>query len=152
MNRFGLFCHQAENFAIPLVRLRKILQGKRVYLLPQLPVAVPGVLVDADQIIPVFDLHRLVDGGAGTTQTEFLVLVESEFGVLAIPADVTCGIVAEQKGSTARAVENSAVWVTGQFHFQDKVFQILDIDFLAKVLVQSCRQLKSDTAGVRRHQ
>jgi len=134
MNRFGLFRCRGTDFAIPLFRLRKILHEQQVFPLPRLPEPVSGVLVDEDRIIPVLDLPVIVVGEKGTAPTEYMVLTESEYGILAIPADITCGIVTDQKGAISPAAEGDASWLTGQFHFQDKNFQILNIDFLAKML------------------
>ena len=133
MNRFGLFRSQQTYFAIPLARLRKILQGQKVFWLPRLPDAVSGVLVDAGEIIPVVDLVKVISDTASAAP-QFLVLVEAECGCLAIPVDVNCGIVAEYKGSVVAPAEDSTNWLTGQFLFQDNNYQIIDIDFLTSVL------------------
>jgi len=136
MKRFGLFRCAAIDFAVPLFRLRKILHVQQVFELPRLPGNVSGVLVTEGRIVPVLDLPQVVAGSSGAAGAEYLVLVESEYGILSFPADTSSGIIAEQKGAVVPTAEEDASWSTGQFLFQDRAFQILDIDFLAIGLTQ----------------
>jgi len=152
MSRFGLFHYRGIDFAIPLEKLRRILHDQRVFLLPRLPEAVFGVLVDNGRLFPVLDLFLVTAGERGTTRSEYMVLLESEYGVLAIPADQTCGVVSEPKGTAVPADEGAASWLIGHFLLLDKRFQILDIDILASLLARDSSLLKSDTGGARRHQ
>jgi len=139
MNRLALFHFRSIEFAIPLIRLRKILHDQQIFLLPRLPEAVSGVLVNEGRLFPVLDLSLVLAGDRRTNRSEYMVLAESEYGSLAIPADLNSGIVSESKGKTGPADEGAGSWVIEQFFYQDKRFQILDIDFLASVLIQgSC--------------
>ena len=152
MTRFGLFSLGQTRFAIDLFRLRKILREQRIFRLPRLPRWVSGLLVVDSQIVPVVNPARVGSGSSVVASAEFLVLFDSEFGPLAVPADMTCGIVAEQKGTTTQIDPVAESWVTGHFLYQDKLFQILDIDFLARVLNQDDSSSAENTDGARRHQ
>jgi len=132
MSRFGLFRDSGVAYAIPLQRLFKVLSGECCYLLPKLPPTVAGVVVWEEQLIPQLDLARLLGGSPEVIkQADYLVLVASECGILALPANKTCGIVAEQAGELVLATDKKASGVDGEFHFQGTVFKILDIDSLA---------------------
>ncbi len=138
MRRFGLFRGGGIDYAVPLQRLVRILPGERCYLLPQLPQAVAGVIVADGQLIPQLDLAKILPCSEyQNEQTAYQVLVESECGTLALPADQTCGIIAGENGAVTALAEGSAVHgVSGEFHFQERIFKILDIDCLAIGLIQ----------------
>ncbi len=99
MNRYGLFQSGGLNYAIPLLQIRKIVQGGTTYSLPRLPQSVPAVLVDAGELIPLLSLNLLreADGKLEHVQSGYLVLVESEYGAVALPAELNGKIVAEKK-------------------------------------------------------
>ena len=136
MSRFGLFSCGGFDYAIPLARLLCVHQGACSYLLPKLPVAVTGVLVEKGELVPVLSLAELLQLNQSVEEeAEYQVLVETEAGTIALCAEQSCGIVAEPKGRQA-AVEAQTPGLTGEFHFQDRIFQILDIDYLALGLTQ----------------
>jgi len=137
---------------VPLFQLRKVLRDQRIFSLPKLPDGVIGVLVTESLLVPVIDPQKVVAGASALEPADYLVLLESEYGTLAVPAGLTCGVVSEQKGTITPGDETANSWVTGQFHYQDSVFQILDIDFLASVLAQSGFKPEADADGARRHQ
>jgi len=136
MNRFGLFCSSGIDFAVPLASLVKILPGEHCYRLPKLPRSIVGVVVENGQLIPQLDLSQLLPciGDKGDV-AEYQVFVDSECGTLALEATRSCGIVAEQKGRVV--VQGPPVHgIAGEFHFHERIFQILDIDCLAIGLIQ----------------
>lgn len=155
MKRFGLFRVGELGFAIPLSQIQKILQGSKGYRLPRLPGAVSAVLVDDGQLIPLFDLGQRLGDGTPLEQSMqgYQVLVESEYGTVALPADLTGRIVTEQKGQlVAVAAEEKDYGTVGQFVYQDEEYIILDIDFLAIEMTQGGWHNQPDTGGARRHQ
>jgi chemotaxis signal transduction protein len=132
MSRYGLFCSAEIAYAIPLGRLQRVLSGQHCYLLPKLPRAVAGVFIWDGLIIPLLALAQLFhDSPQIVTQGAYQVLIASEYGILALPAEQTCGIVAEQQGVLVAATEKTTPGIAGEFQFQGRVFQILDIDSLA---------------------
>ncbi|MCD6582356.1 MAG: chemotaxis protein CheW [Desulfuromusa sp.] len=155
MKRFGLFRVGELGFAIPLAQIQKILQDSRGYRLPRLPGAVSAVLVDDGQLIPWFDLEQMLGEGTPLEQPMqgYQVLVESEYGTVALPADLTGRIVTEQKGQlVSMAVEEKDFGAIGKFIYQSEEYIILDINFLAIVMTQGGWQNQPDTGGARRHQ
>ena len=136
MARFGLFRFAAAAYALPLLQLRKIVHQWPGYRLPLLPATVSEVLVEGDRLIPLVNLPCVSGVDLPVIRNaEYKVLAESEAGVVAFPADVTCGIVAEQKGELS-AVVNGAAGTNGIFKYQGQEYHILDIDFLALRVVQ----------------
>ena len=137
MTRYGLFGLGLEGYAVPLLQLRKIVYQVTGYLLPRLPAAVSEVLVDEGRLVPLLSLPFLTpDGGSASRTAQYKVFVESEAGVVAFPADMTCGIVAENKGVLLFPVEERVPGIVGTFKAQGKEFKILDIDFLAIEMTQ----------------
>ncbi len=155
MSRFGLFWIEGFGFAIALEQIKKILQNSKVYKLPHLPGTVSAVLVDAGQLIPLLDLSQLVGAGPqlGQVTQGYQVLVESEYGTVALPADLTGKIVAQQKGELSAFVEQGANFgAVGKFIYQSEEYNILDINILAIEMTQGFWQKQPDTGGARRHQ
>ncbi|MEA3361823.1 MAG: chemotaxis protein CheW [Thermodesulfobacteriota bacterium] len=139
MNRFGLFQIGALGFAVSLQQIQKILQNSKSYTLPRLPGGVSAVLVDAGQLIPLLDLSQVVGGGTQSEQTtqSYQVLVESEYGTVALPADMTGRIVDEKKGELSTiATQEIDMGSVGKFIYKNKEYTVLDINFLAIEMTQ----------------
>ncbi|MCF6265502.1 MAG: chemotaxis protein CheW [Desulfuromusa sp.] len=155
MSRFGLFQIDQFKFAVSLRLIKKILQNSKSYDLPRLPRTISAVLVDAGQLIPLLNLRQMI---GRETQQEHLtqsyqVLVESEYGTVALPADLTGRIVDEQKGERSTIVEQEVdLGGVGSFIYQNEDYSILDINFLAIEMTQVFWQNQPDTGGARRHQ
>ncbi len=153
MSRFGLFSAGALSFAIPLLQIKKILQDSRPFALPCLPATVTGVLVDEDRLVPVLDVGLLHDNGTCSEKSYlYHVLVESEYGTLALPADLSVRIVSEQKGTITTALKEYPPWVVGIFYCQEMKHFILNIDFLAIEMTQGFWRSTSEADAARRHQ
>lgn len=155
MRRLGLFRLGELNFAISLLQIQKILQNSKSYTLPRLPEAVSSVLVDDGELVPVLDLEQILGEGEQLELTDqgYQVLVESEYGTVAFPADLTGRIVTEQKGTLSSTTEKEKCFgIVGTFVYQGEEYNILDIDFLAIEMTQGFWQNQPDTGGARRHQ
>ena len=155
MKRFGLFRLGELGFAISLLLIQKILQGSKSYMLPRLPGAVSAVLVDAGQLVPLLDLEKILGEGAQREQSMqgYQVLVESEYGTIALPADLTGRIVTEQKGQLLTlAAKEKNVGTVGKFIYKSEEYNVLDINFLAIEMTQGFWRNQPDTGGARRHQ
>lgn len=140
MNRFGLFAYSECAYAIPLERLERVLTGQRCYPLPVLPKAVRGAVVWDGQLIPLLDIARMwFDPAVNSGTAAYQVLINSVYGILALPAECNFGIVAMPEGGLVAAVETLPAGLCGKFFFQDRMFQILDIDYLANDLLQKSR-------------
>lgn len=154
MSRFGLFRIGEFRFAVALEKIKKILENSKTYKLPHLPGAVAAVLVDAGQLVPLLDLSQMVGAESqlkhGTLG--YQVLVESEYGLVALSADLTGQIVIEQKGELSVTVEQGNDFgVIGKFIYQCDEYNLLDVNFLAIEMTQGIWQNQLDTGGARRH-
>ncbi|WP_321372281.1 chemotaxis protein CheW [uncultured Desulfuromusa sp.] len=156
MKRFGLFQLGTLNYALSLLQIQKILQGSESYKLPRLPGAVSAVLVDDNRLIPLLDLGWILKESfqQEVAQQGYQVLVDSEYGTIALPADMTGRIVAEQKGilSDGTMTKEKEFGAVGKFVYQNVEYNVLDINFLAIEMTQGFWQSRSDTGGARRHQ
>ena len=155
MIRFGLFRIGGFGFAVALEQIEKILQNPKSYRLPHLPKGVAAVLVDSEQLVPLLDLSqlfgtedRLVNGTQG-----YQILIESEYGTIALPADLTGKIVTEDKGELSATDEQKKnLGIVGTFIYQNEEYNLLDINFLAIEMTQDFWQNQLTTGGARRHQ
>lgn len=138
MIRYGLFQFGSFEYAVPLLRMCKILHQCSGWRLPRLPAAVAEILVEGGRLVPLLKLPDLnVTEGLSTRTVEYKVLAESEAGTVAFPAEQTCGIVAEQKGILLDPDGEQISGVAGIFKYQGKEFKILDIDLLAIGMTQA---------------
>ena len=155
MKRLGLFQSRSLNFAIPLLQIQKIVQGLKGFLLPRLPEAVFAVIVDDKHLVPVLDLGQVMGTGgcADLTDQAYQVFIETDYGPVVLPADLTGQIVAEKKGHvTVVTVKDKCPGVVGKFIYQSEEYNILDIDYLAIEMTQGFWQSQPDTGGAGRHQ
>jgi chemotaxis signal transduction protein len=138
MNRFGLFQLGSVNYAIPLLQIRKILQNVPTYPLPCLPQAVSAVLVDADRLVPVVRLDRFFAeaGPDEIAASTHRVVVESNRGCLALPAQVNGRIVPAHKGTVVAKKDEERALVAGGFRFREILYHRLDINVLAETMMQ----------------
>lgn len=156
MKRLGLFQIGEIRFAVLLSQILKILQDTTGYWLPHLPRAVSAVLVDNDQLVPVLNLEQLLLGKgdqSGSPISGYQVLVGTELGTVALPADFVGQIVSEQKGQKLPiAAQEEAVGTVAKFIYQDEEYRILEINLLALEVNRGFWQNQPGTAGARRHQ
>jgi chemotaxis signal transduction protein len=153
--RYVIFQGGSLNYAISLQQIQKILQGSLGYILPRLPGAVSAVIVDDGKLIPLLDLGRMF----GEKHQEVLasqnyqVLVNSEYGTVALSADSTPRIISEQKGTLSKGNANERIWGTvAKFVYLSEEYNVLDINFLAIEMTQGFWQSHSDSGGAGRHQ
>jgi len=153
--RYGLFKIGPLNYAISLLQIQKILQGSKGYILPRLPRAVSAVISVGGELIPLLDLGRMLGGShqEEVTAQNYQVLVDSEYGAVALPADSTARIVSEQKGTLLTdTVKEKVLGTVGKFVYRSYEYNVLDINFLAIEMTQGFWQSHSDSGGAGRHQ
>lgn len=138
MSRFGLFRTGQLDYAISLLQIQKINQDSKAYILPCLPRAVAAVLVDNDQLIPLLNLGCLFGGVEHSTKQSsgYQILVESEYGVVAIPAELSGKIVTDKQAILSTETGSKEAWIIGELSYQNKKYKILDINFLAIEMTQ----------------
>ena len=155
MKRLGLFQTGNFGYAISLSQILKILQSSKGYQLPRLPATVSAVLVDDGQLVPLLDLEQMLGEGTQAEQLVkgYQVLVESDYGTVALPADLTGRIITTQKGEQLPLAEKKKDFgIVSKFIYQNEEYHILDINFLAIEMTQFFWQRQPDTGGARRHQ
>jgi len=150
MNAFGLFQAGELDYAVPLVQIRKIIQGSAIYSLPLLPAGVDHVLVHESTLIPIV-LPGQQDGGCvPSREAEYYLLVDSEYGSLAFATQANSRIIAVHKGTLSVPREREVSWQIGTFYYQERAFKILDIDVLAMEITQGNGLICLTLSGARR--
>ena len=154
MKKIGLFRIGEFAFAVPLEQILKILQDATQYTFPCLPSVISGVIVNDDSLVPLFDSVKVYGGsapqggGAG-----YQVLVSTEYGVVALPANLSGKIVATTKGEVVEfTTDPDVVGAVGKFLYASDEYYILDVNYLAIEMTQGIWQSQPDTDGARRHQ
>lgn len=153
MTRFGLFQCGSLHYAISLLQLQKIVQDSATYLLPGLPLAIAAVLVDEGQIVPLLNFELFFGCGVQPDEItpKYQILVDSEYGKVALPGNANGRIVARKRGILSAASGSDEVWIIGTFNYQNIDYNILDINFLALEMTQNFWLNQTDSRGVRRH-
>ncbi len=155
MKKVGLFHIGEFAFALSLECIVKIVQSAKLYKFPSLPMLVSGVLVNDNSLVPLIDSVCVY--GAKVTQSElassYQVLVSTEYGVVALPANLSGKIVATTKGEFLELTDDvDIIGAVGKFLFASDEYYILDVNSLAKEMTQGIWQSQPDTGGARRHQ
>jgi len=134
--RLGLFSFMGAGYALPLARLLRVVEASCVYPLPFVPLGVEGMLIQGAELMPLL-------GGAWLTRAKgaavarFQVVVASEYGVMALPADKTQGIVAESRGNWQPETESRVGFLMNSFCYQEVSYRMVNIDALAVSLIRS---------------
>lgn len=155
MNKVGIFHFCDFAFAVPLEQIKKILQNAKQYNLPCLPSVASCVLVDDNSLVPLFDSVNVY--GVNSSQFEvdsgYQVLVSTEYGVVALPANLAGKIVATSKGEILELTADTDVFgAVGKFLYDNDEYNILDINYLAIEMTHGIWHNQPDTGGARRHQ
>ncbi len=138
IGRLGLFKISGQGYAVPLNRLLRVIEGGCAGVLPLIPDGMAGMLVVDKEVIPLLDSNWLpgVSSGRGLS-AEFKVLVATEYGSVALPADATVGIVAESRGKLDELEQNIVEYVSQSFNYRENSYQILNVDAFIMSLIRS---------------
>lgn len=141
MRRYGLFQSGSFAYAIDLEQIEKILQSVVFFDLPRLPGGVIDVLVDVGRLVPLFDFVKMFGASALQKQNYpiYQVFVSTEYGTVALPANMSGRIVATSKGKEIQGADN-VVGGVGKFIYQNEEYNILDINYLALEMTQGLWQ------------
>lgn len=81
MHQYLTFFVHAEEYAIPILRIREILQFSGATRVPGMPPAVLGVINLRGRVVPVIDLScKFAAGSSPITPRSCVVIVEAELG------------------------------------------------------------------------
>jgi len=150
MSAFGLFQTDQLDYAVPLVQIRRIIQGSTIYSLPLLPAGVDYVLVHESTLVPIVFPGQPGDRLVGSPETECFVLVDSEYGSLAFATQPNSRIIADHKGTLSVPRQREAPWQVGTFYYQERTFKILDVDVLAMEITRGNVPICLTLSGARR--
>ncbi len=138
MNRkFGLFRLASCGYAVPLDRLLRVADCGFCATLPLIPDGMAGMLVLDGEIIPLLDSNWLpgVEVGQGLS-SGFKVLVMTEYGPLALPADLTVGIVAENRCERVSSAQEKPTFFSDSISYRDNCYQVLNADLFIMSLIR----------------
>ncbi len=154
MKRFVLFSLGNKEFALPLERMVRIFQKPVWYRLPKMPLAVSGVTVVSDELVPVLRADFAVghDVPGNTGESPYCLIVNSECGSVALPVDQVKQIVALDKGVLEDIGAPLNRSQTQVFLYEDSSYIVLDIDYLVLDMLQSSGSQGSRADAARRHQ
>jgi chemotaxis signal transduction protein len=135
IRKVGLFRIGNSGFAVPLERLLRIVSDGFSSALPLIPEGMAGILVLDNEIIPVCDSNRLSAVASGNgLNAAYKILIVTEYGTVALPADMTVGIVAENRCERVASSQEDGV-SPGSIRFRDNLYQVLHIDtFMMKLI------------------
>lgn len=138
VGRMGLFKIAGQGYAVPLNRLLRVIEGGQVETLPLIPQTMSGILVLDTEIIPVLDSGWLpnVESGLGL-KAKFKVLIATEYGAVALPADTTVGIVAESRGRLIDSNCEIIEYLKQSFCYRENNYQVMNVDAFMMSLIRS---------------
>ncbi len=131
MNRkLGLFRLGSCGYAVPLNCLLRVVDSGYSLFLPLVPDGMAGIFVLDDEIFPLLDSGWLpgVASGRGL-DADFKVLISSDYGPVALPAEMTIGIVAENRCELIPSA-GEPVFFPESVSYRDKSYQVLNVDQL----------------------
>lgn len=136
--RLGLFRLKDSGFAVPLERLLRVVEPGPGMPLPLSPLNMAGMLVLGDEIIPLLDSAWLpeVEAGQGL-DARFKVLITTEYGPVALPADATVGIVAAGRGENVPGDQELEYFRPECFCYRGSRYQVLNVDKFIMSLTRS---------------
>lgn len=134
-DRLGLFGLLGSGYALSLPRLLRVIEGVCVYSLPLVPPGVAGMLIQGHELVPLLDSGWLT--AATPAAARYQVVVASEYGAMALPADTTLGIVAESRGNWQPEAEARPGFLSDRFCYQGVSYRVVNIDALAASLIRS---------------
>lgn len=136
--KIGLFRLGDYGFAVPLNRLLRVVDCGCFAPLPLIPVGMAGVLILDGALIPLLDSAWLPGVAAGKGLTaDFKVLIATEYGPVALPADTTVGIVAGNRCQPVAPVQETADFFPDSVSYRDRRYLVLNVDVFMMSLIRS---------------
>jgi len=138
MDRYGLFRLESGGFAVPLERMLRVIEAGQVTWLPLMPEQMAGMLIVDKRPVPLLDTSWLhgTKVGAGLS-APYQVLIATEFGPVALPADTTVGIVATGRGIWASAECDREYFLSESFCYRGGIYPVLNVDKFIMSLTRS---------------
>ena len=136
-SKLGLFRLANCGYAIPVERLLRIVDCGFSTALPLIPSFMAGMLVLDDEIVPLLDSNWLPEVVAGKSlSASFKILITTEYGSVALPADATVGILEEDRCVRITSDQETVKFVSDSIRYRDSCYQVIDIDLFMMSLIR----------------
>jgi len=134
--KLGLFRLADAGYAVPIRYLLRVLEKTRPYFLPLIPQGLAGMLVVDGEIVPLVDSCWLPEVSAGKSlAAEFKVLVATEYGTVALPADLTVGVVAVERCGLVR-IDEVPGFLPEAVSYRQNNYLVLNVDAFTMGLIR----------------
>ncbi len=136
--RLGLFRLAGCGYAVPLERMLRVVDHYRLEQLPLCPEPMAGMLILDSEIVPLLGTSWLLTTASGSIgDATFAVLIATEYGTLALPADATVGIVAVGRGGWAEGEDQVDYFQAKSFSYRGSQYPVLNVDQFVMSLIRS---------------
>ncbi len=135
--KLGLFLLENCGYAVPLDRILRVVDCGFCTTLPLASDRMAGMLVHDDEVIPVLDSNWLsgVVAGQGLS-ADFKVLITTEVGTVALPADTTVGIVAENRYEQVASEQETTDFFPESICYRNNRYRVLNVDVFMLSLIR----------------
>lgn len=129
---------QGKGYAVHLGRLLRVEDSGEAFRVPLTPDGVVGALVVDGDLVPMLDSSWLTGVADGrNTVVPYKVLIATEFGPVALPADTTIGIVAAGRGEWVTSEQEFEYLQSKVFRYRGGEYSVLDVDMFIMSLSRS---------------
>jgi chemotaxis signal transduction protein len=137
IRKLGLFRLADSGYAVPLSRLLRVVDCGYCAPLPLIPEGMAGMLVLDDEVVPLLDSDWLPGVAADMgLSADFKVLIATEYGPVALPADATVGIVAESRCELVTPEQETADFFSDSVSYHDNRYHLLSTDLFITSLIR----------------
>lgn len=132
--KYALFRVQGRGFALAVQQLAQVLDAPRIFALPELRKPFAGVLLLGEEPVPFFDWRRPDPISAPPASTPYVVLCNTEFGMLGLPADEARQVVPLNLNDAEAAGEEPLPGAVGNCRVGEEQFAVIDLELLLTTL------------------
>jgi chemotaxis signal transduction protein len=135
--KLGLFRLGSFGYAVPLDRILRVVDCGFCTILPLISDRMAGMLVLDDEVIPVLDSNWLSGVAAGHgLSADFKILITTEVGTVALPADMTVGIVAENRYEQVATDQEPTEFFPESICYRNNRYRVLNVDVFMHSLIR----------------
>ncbi len=135
--KLGLFRLENCGYAVPLDRILRVVDCGFCTTLPLISDRMAGMLVLDDEVIPVLDSNWLSGVAAGQgLNAGFKILLTTEVGTVALPADMTVGLVAENRYEHVTSEQETTKFFPESISYRNNRYRVLNVDVFMLSLIR----------------
>lgn len=125
--RLALFVAAERNFAVSIERIVHIIARPTTYRLPLLKRCFSAVFLDGQEMIPLLELQF---GTAVGSASGLVIVCDSDFGKVGIPAERVLRVVDQSSGDLDDCVEEPMFYAETDlcFNYAGKRYPLLNVD------------------------